>query len=77
MKNYGLSNLNSFLLALAIYISIVILVFFRLVSEVEPAIQYTDIKDSFVDIELAEPSKQVITQSNTPKEIQNQQSKLI
>ncbi|EIQ6558008.1 energy transducer TonB, partial [Campylobacter jejuni] len=26
MKNYGLSNLNSFLLALAIYISIVILV---------------------------------------------------
>ncbi len=44
--------------------------FFRLVSEVEPAIQYTDIKDSFVDIELAEPSKQVITQSNTPKEIQ-------
>nr|WP_252386572.1 TonB C-terminal domain-containing protein [Campylobacter jejuni] len=52
------------------YISIVILVFFRLVSEVEPAIQYTDIKDSFVDIELAEPSKQVITQSNTPKEIQ-------
>ncbi|HEQ2089939.1 TonB C-terminal domain-containing protein [Campylobacter jejuni] len=70
MKNYGLSNLNSFLLALAIYISIVILVFFRLVSEVEPAIQYTDIKDSFVDIELAEPSKQVITQSNTPKEIQ-------
>ncbi|EAK3922384.1 energy transducer TonB, partial [Campylobacter jejuni] len=34
MKNYGLSNLNSFLLALAIYISIVILVFFRLVSEV-------------------------------------------
>lgn len=70
MKNYSLSNLNSFLLALAIYISIVILVFFRLVSEVEPAIQYTDIKDSFVDIELAEPSKQVITQSNTPKEIQ-------
>ncbi|MEE6538215.1 phosphoribosyltransferase family protein, partial [Campylobacter jejuni] len=41
-----------------------------IVSEVEPAIQYTDIKDSFVDIELAEPSKQVITQSNTPKEIQ-------
>ena len=70
MKNYGLSNLNSFLLALAIYVGIVILVFFRLVSEVEPAIQYTDIKDSFVDIELAEPSKQVITQSNTPKEIQ-------
>ncbi len=71
MKNYGLSNLNSFLLAFAIYFCIVVFIFFRLVSEVDPPLQYTDIKDSFVDIEFAKPSKQIIVQQNIPKEIEN------
>ena len=38
--------------------------------QIDPAIQYTDIKDSFVDIELAEPLKQINTQQNILKETQ-------
>ncbi|TKX31895.1 TonB C-terminal domain-containing protein [Campylobacter aviculae] len=70
MKNYGLGNFNSFLLAFGVYLIVVGFVFFRLITQNEPAIQYTDIKDSFVDIELAEPSKQVITKQNTAENIQ-------
>lgn len=63
MKNDGLSNFNAFLLALGVYIFVVGFVFFRFVMIDENAILYTDLKDSFVDIELSEPSKQIITQN--------------
>lgn len=76
MKNYGLSNLNAFLLALGVYIFVVGFVFFKLATQTEPSIQYTDIKDSFVDIELAEPSKQIINQKNTAKDIQKPTEKI-
>ncbi|MBM0636534.1 TonB C-terminal domain-containing protein [Campylobacter sp. VicNov18] len=68
MKNYGLSNFNSFLLALAIYLCVVVFVFFKLVHESELATQYTDIKDSFIDIELADFSKP--SPKNTSKHMQ-------
>ena len=63
MKNDGLSNFNAFLLALGVYIFVVGFVFFRFVMIDENAILYTDLKDSFIDIELSEPSKQIITQN--------------
>ncbi|MED7853050.1 energy transducer TonB, partial [Campylobacter coli] len=43
MKEYGLGKINSFLLAVAVYVFIIILIFFRLVAHIQPAIQYTDI----------------------------------
>ncbi|MDX2331283.1 TonB C-terminal domain-containing protein [Campylobacter hepaticus] len=66
MKHYGLSNFNSFLLALVIYFCIVIFVFFKLINEVQVLTQYTDTKDSFIDIELAKP----FTQQSVSKQIQ-------
>lgn len=73
MENYGLSNRTSFFLALGVYGFILFFVFFRLVSFKEPAFTYTDLKDSFIDIELSEPSQQLIT-SQKPKEVQEQVS---
>ncbi|MGH2305712.1 TonB C-terminal domain-containing protein [Campylobacter taeniopygiae] len=70
MKKYGLSNLNSFLLALAVYLIVIAFVFFRLITQIAPAIQYTDLKDSFIDIELSEPSKQTAANPNTSKNLQ-------
>lgn len=70
MKEYGLSNVNSFLLAVVVYICIILLVFFRLITHTQPAIQYTDIQDSFIDIELMEPSKKVVNEQSIPKDIQ-------
>lgn len=63
MKNDGLGNFNSFLLALAVYIFVAGFVFFKLVDKELPAVKYTDLKDSFVDIELANSSE-----ISTPKE---------
>lgn len=57
MKNDGLSNFSSFLLALMVYIFVVGFVFFKLVDEKLPAVKYTDLKDSFVDIELSDFSE--------------------
>ncbi|MGI7740814.1 TonB C-terminal domain-containing protein [Campylobacter coli] len=70
MKEYGLGKINSFLLAVAVYVFIIILIFFRLVTHIQPAIQYTDIQDSFIDIELMEPSKKVVNEQSAPKDIQ-------
>ena len=72
MKNYGLSNLNSTLLALLIYFCVVFFVFFKLVYESTPAVQYTDIKDSFIDIEFAASLPQSNFKQenlNTPQEL--------
>lgn len=60
--NRSISNTQSFLLALLTYFIVVAFVFFRLVVYKEPAIKYTDLEDSFMDIELAEPSKQVLSE---------------
>lgn len=65
MKNDGLGNFNSFLLALAVYIFVVGFVFFKLVDQELPAVKYTDLKDSFVDIELADSSEISIPKQKT------------
>ena len=56
MKNYGLSNLTSFCLACGVYFIVVGFVFFRLVTMQEPVLSYTDIKDSFINVDLSEAS---------------------
>lgn len=63
--NRAISNTRSFLLALLAYIVVVVFVFFKLIVFKEPAIRYTDLEDSFMDIELAEPSKQVMNEQKT------------
>ncbi|MBK1972504.1 TonB C-terminal domain-containing protein [Campylobacter sp. TTU-622] len=68
MKNSGFSNLNSFLLALVVYFLIVLIVFFRIVVFKDPAIKYTDLEDSFIDIELAQNSDK-IANPDTKEEI--------
>lgn len=68
MKKYGISNLNSFFLALFIYIFIVFVVFFRLISMEAESVKYTDIKDSFIDIELSESSKKVLSNNAKSQE---------
>lgn len=63
MKNIGLGNFNSFLLALVVYIFVVGFVFLKLVDKQLPIVKYTDLKDSFVDIELVDSSE-----ISTPKQ---------
>lgn len=67
MKNYGLSNLTSFCLACGVYFIVVGFVFFRLVTMQEPVLSYTDIKDSFINVELSEASTQISSPKPTPK----------
>ncbi len=67
MKNYGLSNLTSFCLACGVYFIVVGFVFFRLVTMQEPVLSYTDIKDSFINVELSEASTQISSSKPTPK----------
>ncbi|MCX2683329.1 TonB C-terminal domain-containing protein [Campylobacter sp. MIT 21-1685] len=73
MKNDGLSNVSSFLLALGMYFFVVLFVFFRLVLFDENALQYTDLKDNVIDIELSAPSKKIIVQNNTNKVLNSKQ----
>lgn len=68
MENYGLSKQTSFFLALGVYVFTLLFVFFRLVAFKEPSVIYTDLKDSFIDIELLESSRQLI-KSQSPKEV--------
>lgn len=68
MKNYGLGNLNSFLLALIIYFLVILIVFFRITAFKDPSIKYTDLEDSFIDIELAQSSNK-IANSDINKEV--------
>ncbi|CAM3368300.1 energy transducer TonB [Campylobacter upsaliensis] len=67
MKNYGLSNLTSFCLACGVYFIVVGFVFFRLVTMQEPVLSYTDIKDSFINVDLSEASTQISSPKPTPK----------
>lgn len=59
MKNYGLGNLNSFLLALIVYFLVILIVFFRITAFKDPSIKYTDLEDSFIDIELTQSSNKI------------------
>lgn len=68
MKNYGLGNLNSFLLALIVYFLVILIVFFRITAFKDPSIKYTDLKDSFIDIELTQSSNK-IANSDINKEV--------
>lgn len=56
MKKFGLSNLSSFILAFLIYLIIVCILFFRLSQESKIFVKYSDLQDSFVDIELGQSS---------------------
>lgn len=67
MKNYGLSNFTSFCLACGVYFIVVGFVFFRLVTMQEPVLSYTDIKDSFINVDLSEASAQISSPKPTPK----------
>ena len=77
---YGITNTQSFLLALLSYFIVVAFVFFRIVIFESPSIKYTDLKDSFIDIELAEPSKQILNEQKivekTPSPLQNDIEKI-
>ena len=77
---YGITNTQSFLLALLSYFIVVAFVFFRIVVFEPPSIKYTDLKDSFIDIELAEPSKQILNEEKiiekTPSPLQNDTEKI-
>lgn len=65
--NHAISNTRSFFLALITYFIVVAFVFFRIVVFEEAGLKYTDLKDSFIDIELAEPSKQVLNEQKAEK----------
>ena len=67
MKNYGLSNSTSFFLACGVYFIVVGFVFFRLVTAQEPVLNHTDLKDSFINVELSEASAKIPTPKPTPK----------
>ncbi|TBR79257.1 energy transducer TonB [Campylobacter novaezeelandiae] len=68
MKNYSLGNLNSFLLALIVYFLVILIVFFRITAFKDPSIKYTDLEDSFIDIELTQSSNK-IANSDINKEV--------
>lgn len=55
MKHYGMSVFNAFLLALAVYAGLVFFIFFK--TDNTHAVKYTDIKDSFIDVEFGEYKK--------------------
>lgn len=56
MKHYGMSVFNAFLLALAVYAGLLFFIFFK--TDNTHAVKYTDIKDSFIDVEFGEYKKQ-------------------
>ncbi len=56
MKNYGIGIFNAFLLAMAVYAGLLFFIFFK--ADIGHAVKYTDIKDSFIDVEFGEYKKQ-------------------
>ncbi|WP_300702182.1 TonB C-terminal domain-containing protein [uncultured Campylobacter sp.] len=67
MKDYGLGSINSFLLALLVYMSLVFFVFFK-ISTKDDVVKYTDLKDSFVDVDLGAFSAKNLTQEKKQEE---------
>lgn len=63
MKSYGLGSFNAFLLAVLVYMGLVFFLFYKISSKAEAQI-YTDIKDSFIDVDLGSFTP------NMPKNIQ-------
>lgn len=62
MKNYGIGSFNAFLLALIVYILVLSFFLFRLAQESAIALKYTDIEESFIDVDIGE------IEAPTPKE---------
>ena len=70
MKDYGLGYVNSFLLALIFYILILSSMFLHFSIYKSNAVKYTDIKDSFVDVDLGSYANKI---SKTNQNIQEQE----
>ena len=70
MKDYGLGYVNSFLLALIFYILILSSIFLHFSIYKSNAVKYTDIKDSFVDVDLGSYANKI---SKTNQNIQEQE----
>lgn len=51
MKNYGIGVVNAFLLAMAVYAGLIFFMFFKYNQD---STSYTDIKDSFINVEIGE-----------------------
>lgn len=54
MKDYGIGSFNAFLLATIVYIGLLFFIFYKINEETKVFVKYTDIKDSFIDIEVGE-----------------------
>ncbi len=63
MKDYGLGAVNSFLLSLLLYFCLLFFLLVKIGSE-EKSIKYTDLKDSFIDVDLGVFSTKSQTQDN-------------
>ncbi|TQR30319.1 energy transducer TonB [Campylobacter sp. MIT 99-7217] len=68
MKDYGLGSLNAFLLSLLVYMGLVFFIFFKIASDYKSIVNYTDIKDSFIDVDLGSFTPKTPTQNNQEKE---------
>lgn len=64
VKNYGISVFNAFLLALAVYAGLLFFIFFKSDTNV---VKYTDIKDSFIDVEFGEYKKPEVQAKPKPE----------
>ncbi|NDJ27372.1 energy transducer TonB [Campylobacter sp. MIT 12-8780] len=78
MKDYGVGSFNAFLLALIVYMALVFFIAFKLSEEAKQSVKYTDIANSFVDVELGEyqatPAQN--TQSNPEKQAKIEEEQL-
>lgn len=68
MKDYGLGYFNSFLLAILVYMGLLYFFFLKL-SEYNENLKYTDIADSFINIELGQGMPNLL-QASEPKQEQ-------
>lgn len=71
MKDYGIGSFNAFLLALIVYMALLFFVFYKINEESKVFVKYTDIEDSFIDIELGE--YKALNQQNLDKETKPQE----
>lgn len=62
MRDYGIGYFNAFLLALVVYMGLIFFVFYKVNKESKVFVKYTDLENSFIDIEIGEykaPSPQL------------------
>lgn len=70
MKDYGIGYFNAFLLAVIVYMLFLFAVFFSLEKE-KQAVKYTDIENSFIDIDLGSFSTQKPNATQVDEDQQN------